>query len=169
MKYQTKSKTCLGIDPGVSNTGWAVVSRKRCGQFAIVACGCISTHKRDREAMRVLQIYNAIREVLHQHVPNLLSVERVFFNQNPISCLSTAGVSYVCQLAAEQTGIQSMTFTPQQVKSACGAGTRASKETVKRFVSKVTRTQINNSHIADATATAIAGLLKLSTYQEGNP
>lgn len=160
MTYQTKSRRCLGIDPGLSNTGWSVVSRKRCGQFVIVACGCISTNTKAREAMRVLQIYNAIRDVFSTHTPDLLSVERVFFNQNPISCLSTAGVSYICQLASEQAGIKSLTFTPQQVKAACGAGTKAGKAAVKKFVSKVTKTPINNSHIADATATAIAGLLK---------
>lgn len=158
-----KSNTCLGIDPGLSNTGWAVVSRKRCGQFAIVACGCISTHKKESEPMRVFQIYNAIREVCCTHTPDLLSVERVFFNQNTISCLSTAGVSYICQLVAEQAGIKSLTFTPQQVKAACGAGTKAGKAAVKKFVSKVTNKKINNSHIADATATAIAGLLKIRT------
>ena len=158
-----KSNTCLGIDPGLSNTGWAIVHRKSTGQYAIIACGCIKTDKKESEQKRVHHIYDHICEILHQHAPDLLAVERVFFNQNPISCLSTAGVSYICLLAAEQVGIQTKVFTPQQVKAACGAGTKASKAAVKKFVSKVTNTQINNAHIADATAAAIAGLLKIRT------
>ena len=158
----------IGIDPGLSNTGWAIVSRNRKGAFEMMDCGCIITHKKDTQPKRVLQIYNAIRDVLHQHNPDLLAVERVFFNQNPISCLSTAGVSYICQLAAEQANIKSMTFTPQQVKMACGCGGNASKRNVKIFVSQLTKTTITNAHVADATACAIAGVLKLRTYQE-NP
>ena len=156
----------IGIDPGLSNTGWAVVSRKRHGAFEMMDCGCIITHKKDTEPQRMLQIYNDIREVLRTHQPDLLAVERVFFNQNPISCLSTAGVSYICLLAAEQAGIQSMTFTPQQVKMACGCGHRASKRNVKVFVSKLTNTTLTNAHVADATACAIAGLLKMQAVKE---
>ena len=161
-----KSKICLGIDPGLSNTGWAIVSRNQRGQFAIVDCGCIITHKKDTEPKRVLQIYNAIHEVLRTHQPDCLATERVFFNHNPSSCLSTAGVSYICQLAAEQAGIKSMTFTPQQVKMAVGCGGNASKRNVKIFVSQLTKTPITNAHVADATACAIAGVLKMRTYQE---
>jgi len=166
MTYQTKSRRCLGVDPGLSNTGWAVVSRSRCGKLVIVDCGCIITHKKDTEQKRVHQIYSNVLEILCNHDPNLLAVERVFFNHNPSSCLSTAGVSYICLLAAEQSGVKSMSFTPQQVKSAVGCGGSASKRNVKVFVSKLTRTTITNAHVADATACAIAGLLKMQTYQE---
>lgn len=159
-------KVCLGIDPGLSNTGWAIVSRKRHGAFEIMDCGCIRTSKKESEPTRIHKIYNDIRDVLHTYQLDLLAVERVFFNQNPISCLSTAGVSYMCQLAAEQEGMPSMTFTPQQVKMACGCGHRASKRNVKVFVSKLTKTTITNTHVADATACAIAGLLKMRTYKE---
>lgn len=162
MKYQT----VLGIDPGLSNTVWAIVKRNNTGQHAIIAYGCIQTDKKDTEQRRVHQIYCDIREVLQTYVPDLMAVERVFFNQNPTSCLSTAGVCYTCMLAAEQEKITTKVFTPQQVKAACGCGIRAGKEAVKVFVSKLTDTQIKNSHIADATTTAIAGLLKIRTYQE---
>ena len=161
-----KSKTVLGVDPGLSNTGWAIVSRSSSGKYDIVDCGCILTHKKDTEPKRLHQIYEAIRDVLHQHTPDLLTVERVFFNQNPISCLSTVGVSYLCQLAAEQRGIKSMTFTPQQVKMACGCGAKGSKTAVKMFVSKLTSTPITNAHVADAAACAIAGLLKMRVKEE---
>lgn len=166
MRYLTKSIRCIGIDPGLSHTGWAVVSTNQHGKHVIVDCGCVSTRKKDTEPMRVLVIYNSVREVLQTYQPDLIAAERVFFNQNPISCLLTAGVSYICQLAAEQAGIKSMTFTPQQVKVACGCGHRGSKNAVKRFVSKMTNTTITNAHVADAAACAIAGILKMRVPKE---
>ena len=156
----------IGIDPGLSNTGWAIVSRSQQGAFRLVDCGCIATDKKDADAKRILVIYRHIRKRLRKHAPDLLAVERVFFNHNPSSCLSTAGVSYICQLAAEQVGIESLTFTPQQVKAAVGCGGRANKTAVKRFVSKLTNTTLNNSHTADAVATAICGLLKMRTHKK---
>ncbi len=101
-----------------------------------------------------------MNEIIETHIPDVLSVERVFFNHNHTSCLSTAAVMYMCMLAAEQAGIASHAFTPQQVKMACGCGGSASKTAVQSFVSKITGAEINNAHIADSVACAMAGLLR---------
>ena len=162
-----KSKICLGFDPGLLNTGWAAVCRNNRGHFNLIESGVITTDSKDKDAKRTLQIHTAVTECIEIHKPDLVAIERVFFNHNPSSCLSTAGVSYICQLAAEQAGIESATFTPQQVKAAVGCGGRASKQAVKMFVTKLTRTQISsNSHAADAIATAIAGLLRMQSVKE---
>ena len=46
-----------------------------------------------------------------------LAVEKVFYNRNVSSAISTGGVVYICLLAAEQIGIASEQITPQQTKS----------------------------------------------------
>lgn len=65
---------------------------------------------------------------------------------------------HICMLSAEQAGIESRQVTPQQVKAACGG--KAGKDAVKVFVSKLTGEKMTNAHTADATACAIAGLLR---------
>ena len=97
--------------------------------------------------------------MLHVHSPNSVAIERVFHNKNITSSLSTAAVIGVCQLVAEQAGLDTVMFTPQQVKAAvCGYG-RAEKAAVKKFVSRLTGVSVKNGHAADAVAVAIAGLL----------
>ena len=158
--YQTKSKRCLGIDPGISNTGWAIVNRNGRGKFSVLDAGIIRTASTDTEAVRALAIYREIADLLMSNAPNLLAVEKVFYNRNVSSAISTGGVVYICLLAAEQIGIESEQITPQQAKaSATGRGT-ASKADVSRMVHRLTGARLDNAHTADAAAVAIAGLLK---------
>lgn len=158
--YQTDSDRVLGIDPGLSHTGYAIVVRNARGAFSILESGCLATDKKETDAKRARQIYEQIQEILHQHTPDLVAVERVYFNRNPSSCLSTAGISYICLLAAEQAGIASVQISPQTAKAAATGFGSASKESVRRFIAKLTDETLTNSHQADAAAVAIAGLLK---------
>ena len=107
-----KAHRAIGIDPGLANTGYAIVTRNRRGQFRILESGCITTDKHTETPKRLLEIYTGITELLHHHTPDLLSVERVFWNRNITSAMSTAAVMHICQLAAEQAGITSRQVTP---------------------------------------------------------
>ena len=159
MKYQMRSKRVFGIDPGLANAGWSVVARNRLGNIVLMDSGCIRTSPAESEASRLLQIYQQMSEQLHVHAPNSVAIERVFHNKNVSSSLTTASVIGVCQLAAEQAGLDTVLFTPQQVKAAvCGYG-GAEKAAVKKFVSRLTGVSVKNRHAADAVAVAIAGLL----------
>jgi len=159
MTYKTKSGRCLGIDPGLANTGWSVVSRQKSGRFQHVASGVIRTESSACDAVRYATIYNAVNALISEHTPDVLSIESVYFNKNVSSCLSTASVIGVIRLAAELSPLPSIQVTPQQVKAAvCGVG-RASKAQVQKMVAKVLRVDIQNAHAADAAAVAMAGLL----------
>ena len=94
-----------------------------------------------------------------------MAVEKVYFNRNVSSAISTGGVIYICLLIAEQIGIPSVQVTPQQAKAAIG-NPKASKDEVKRVIQRLTGLKTGNAHTADAAAIAIAGLLK--GHQHGN-
>ena len=119
MSYKTKSTKAIGIDPGLANTGYAIVTRNKRGAFSVIESGCITTDKQRETPKRMLEIYTGINELLQMHTPDLLSVEQVFWNRNITSAMSTAAVMHICQLSAEQAGIESRQVTPQQVKAAC--------------------------------------------------
>lgn len=159
MKQKTNA-VCLGMDPGLANCGWAVIRRKKSGGFQHVASGVIHTESSACEAVRYATIYNAVNDVIHAHAPDMLSIERVYFNKNVSSCLSTSSVIGVLLLAAELAELPSIQVTPQQVKAATGLGGRASKAQVSKMISKVLGVDIQNGHATDAAAAAIAGLLQ---------
>lgn len=162
--YQTKSKRCLGIDPGLENCGYALIGRKHATeQFNLFESGCIQTDRKAPYAERLLKIYQDISELLHAHTPNLVAIEKVYFNQNVSSAISTGGAIGVCLLSAEQLGIKSLLLTPQQAKAAATGNGRASKETMKKVLNRHLGQTIDNHHATDAAALAIAGLLHLAS------
>lgn len=44
-EYTTQAQKAIGIDPGLANTGYAIVTRNKRGTFRILESGCIQTDK----------------------------------------------------------------------------------------------------------------------------
>lgn len=158
--YQTKTRKAIGIDPGLANCGYAVLDRNSTGQLNLLESGCIKTPTKGTQAARLLHIYQDISEVIQAHHPHLVAIERVYFNRNVSSAITTGGAIGVCLLAAEVIGIESLLLTPQQAKAAATGTRQATKEKMKRFLRRLLRRDIRNHHEADAAAVAIAGLLQ---------
>ena len=158
--YQTKTRKAIGIDPGLANCGYAVLDRNSTGQLNLLESGCITTQTKGTQASRLLHIYQNISEVIQAHHPHLVAIERVYFNRNVSSAITTGGAIGVCLLAAEVIGIESLLLTPQQAKAAATGTGQATKEKMKKLLGRLLRRDIRNHHEADAAAVAIAGLLQ---------
>ena len=154
-----RKNTAFGIDPGIGNTGWALVERLPSG-YCLLHSGVICTAARTPIGKRLNTHYSMIRKLITEHSPDLVSIESVFFNRNITSCISTASVIAICELASEQAGIPTIQIKPQAVKSAVTGSGRATKTAVKKMVNRLLDAKFTNDHEADATAAAIAGLLQ---------
>lgn len=161
MEYNTKALRCLGIDPGLANTGWAVVV-KSSRSYRLVADGLIKTDSKASTGDRLLAIYKAISEAVATQHPDQIAIERCFHNKNVSSSMKTGAVIGIVHLRAAQAGIVAVEFTPQQVKASSGLGRSADKKSVSLMMCKVFRRERLNHHVADAAAVAMAGLLQRS-------
>ena len=161
MKYRTKSTRALGMDPGIANTGYAIVARTT-GKFTVLESGCIKTGADTSTPKRLNIIWKGISEVVYRHITDIdvIAIESVFHNKNVSSSMKTAGVIGILQLLAEHAQIRAELFTPQQVKSAVGIAT-ADKQQMQRLIKKITGENTGTHHTADAIAAGIAGLLKI--------
>ena len=153
------SITVLGIDPGISNTGWAVVERAA-GKYRYVDSRVILTHAHAPIGKRLETHYTMIRQLITEHSPDLVSIESVYFNRNISSCLSTASVIAIVELAAHQSCVSTLQIKPQTAKAAVTGNGSAGKSDVMAFVNRLLNTDIRRDHESDATAAAIAGLLQ---------
>ena len=160
----TKRHLCLGVDPGIAATGWGLVRRKPTG-FSLIGSGVQNTATQLPIGTRLEIHYNAFQELLTEEVPTLVCIKGVFFNRNISSCISTASVIAIIELACIQRGIPTLQVKPQAVKAAVTGKGTAGKQQVKRNVNKLLRTQITSPHEADAAAAAIAGLLHLNAIR----
>ncbi|MGI8727777.1 MAG: crossover junction endodeoxyribonuclease RuvC [Solirubrobacterales bacterium] len=146
----------MGIDPGLANTGFGVVSVDAMRMVAIDA-GTVEAPGGPRLERRLGQIHEEIGELLDQHCPSALALEDLYFGKNVRSAMGVGQARGVVMLAAAQRGIPCFDYTPQAVKkSVCGSGS-AEKDQVKRMVATLLSLAVEPSsdHAADALAVAI--------------
>jgi crossover junction endodeoxyribonuclease RuvC len=126
----------LGIDPGLANTGYGVVTRRGARLVALDG-GVVETPKSLALEQRLAILFSELDELLDRHDPDAVALEDLFFGQNARSAFAVGQARGVVLLAAGRRGIPCASYTPQQVKQAvCGTG-RAPKDQVARMVCAV--------------------------------
>ena len=79
---------CLGIDPGIANTGLAIVVRTPSG-YKLVDLRCVRSKADEPEARRLHKIYDAVDGLLSVHTLDVAARERVYHNKNVSSRIKT--------------------------------------------------------------------------------
>jgi crossover junction endodeoxyribonuclease RuvC len=122
----------LGVDPGLGRCGWGVLDHAG-GRVTAVAYGTVETGG-DQVAPRLATLAARMREVLAAHRPEVLAVERVFFNANVRTAMTVGQASGVVLLMGAEHGLQVAAYTPPQVKRAVTGTGGAPKEQVGYMV-----------------------------------
>jgi crossover junction endodeoxyribonuclease RuvC len=149
----------LGIDPGLANTGYGVVARRR-GRYAALDGGVIDTAAGIALEARLAEVHGRVLELIDEHACTAMAVEQLYFGQNVQTAFAVGHARGVTMLAAGQRGLPCFSYTPQRVKSSvCGNG-RAPKEQVARMVQTLLALPElpRPDHASDALAVAICHL-----------
>lgn len=146
----------LGIDPGLANTGWAVIKTNGYEARAL-AYGCVTTKASDPLTSRLSKIYNEIERVFKEFKPVECAVEGVFFGVNPKSALSLGQARGIALFAAVNNGVKVFEYSATQVKSNIVGEGRAEKEQVAFMVQALLKLDHTpkNEHSSDALAIAL--------------
>lgn len=151
-----KQRVILGIDPGLANTGWGVVSQDG-PRLNCVAYGCISTPSSQPLSERLLKIHHQIGAVVQRYKPSCVGIETVWFGQNITAAFATGQARGAALVACAEGGLTTGEFTPRQIKLAVvGTGT-AEKEQVQYMVQRLLKLKEipHPDHASDALAAAI--------------
>ena len=144
----------LGIDPGLRVTGFGVID-KTGQQLHYVASGCIKTPDGELPE-RLKSILNSLGEVITQHNPEQVAVEKVFVNVNPQSTLLLGQARGAAICAAVLVNLPVAEYTALQVKQAVVGNGHADKEQVQEMVMRLLKLSGRpSSDAADALACAI--------------
>lgn len=123
----------LGIDPGLANTGYGVVTRRGRRMVALDG-GVIETAVGAPLERRLAEVHAGVQALLDEHAPDAVALEELYFGQNVRTAFAVGHARGVVMLAAGSAGVPCTGYTPQKVKSSvCGHG-RASKDQVARMV-----------------------------------
>lgn len=145
----------LGIDPGTGIVGFGFIDTGR--DIKLVDAGVIRTPAHQAPELRLLTIYEEVCELIQQHKPDCLSIEKLFFARNVTTAMSVSQSRGVVLLAAVQAHLAVAEYTPLQIKMAITGYGRADKKQMQEMV----RLLLKLEHVpkpddaADALAAAI--------------
>jgi crossover junction endodeoxyribonuclease RuvC len=149
----------LGIDPGYATTGYAVIERSR-GGLTPIAVGAIRTSSSDTHAKRLASLRVELLELIGEHAPVSVALEKVFFSVNVRTAMQVGQASGVAMATAGEAGLEVTEYTPTEVKqSVTGTGTAPKNQIQSMIVSLLRLAEPPKpADAADACALAICHL-----------
>lgn len=146
----------LGIDPGTGILGFGVIDSAK-GSVSFVDAGVIRTPVKQEDSQRLFTIYHELEEIIAQHKPDVLAVEKLFFVRNVTTAMSVAQARGVVLLLGKQQKLQLYEYTPLQIKQAVTGYGKADKKQIQEMVKIILKLpQIPQpDDAADALAAAI--------------
>jgi crossover junction endodeoxyribonuclease RuvC len=137
MFSESKTMRVLGVDPGLTRCGIAVVDGAVGRRLTCVEVGVIRTPVDADLAVRLLTVADAVEDWLDRHKPDVVAVERVFSQYNVRTAMGTAQAGGVVALTAARRGLRVVFHTPSEVKAAVTGSGRADKAQVTGMVTKL--------------------------------
>ena len=150
----------LGIDPGLSRCGYGLVARGDDGGLRAHAAGVVETDPELALARRLLVLHLELDDLLRELAPDVVVVERVFFQVNAKTAMSVGQASGLALLVAASAGCDVVQYTANEVKQGLVGYGGATKEQVQRMVAQVLglRSVGGPPDVADALALAVCHL-----------
>ncbi len=149
----------LGIDPGMHETGWAVLDGAPASP-RLVASGVIRTLPGVPLPLRLKAIHAELGAVLAEHKPDSCAIEEMFFTTIANTIRSTLQARGVALLAVAQSGSAVVEYNPKTVKLSLTGSGRAEKAQMQTVVQKALglADKLRPNDVADAAAIALCHL-----------
>jgi len=128
----------LGIDPGLSRCGYGCVEA-RVGGHRAVALGVIRTAPADPLPSRLAELQRELRGLIEELRPEVVVVERVFFQVNVRTAMSVGQASGLAMAEAHAAGCTVVQYSPNEVKLAVAGDGGADKAAVQHMVQVLLR------------------------------
>lgn len=130
------SSVVLGIDPGLTRCGYAVLRSRGVQSVEAMALGVIRTSPSDDLAHRLGELHREVSALIEEHRPDAVAVEQVFFQNNVRTAMSVGQASGVVLALAAAAGCRVVQYSPSQVKSAVTGWGGADKTQVTQMVQR---------------------------------
>ena len=140
MFAQKPALVVLGVDPGLTRCGYAVLRSQSSRTAAsaanptVVALGVMTTPATELLQHRLCALQLDIEKLIDETRPDAIAVEQVFFQNNVRTAMSVGQVSGLVLAMASRLGIDVVQYTPSQVKSAVTGSGTANKLQVQKMV-----------------------------------
>lgn len=150
----------LGIDPGLSRCGYGLVSGGPGERSEARAAGLLSTPVDLGLPDRLAMLWADLTELVSELRPEVVVVERVFFQTNVRTAMSVGQASGLALAVASTAGIPVAQYTSNEVKMAVTGDGSASKLQVAKMVATLAGMGeiLRPADVTDALALAVCHL-----------
>ena len=159
----------LGIDPGSTVTGYAVVDAgpgngdaSSRGLGRLIECGVITCTRANPLPQRLAELHEGIVELIARHHPTALALENAFYHKNVRTTLVLGHARGVVLLAAQQAGLAIAEYPPATIKKTVVGRGGARKAQVGAMVARLLRLAHapTPADAADGVAVALTHILR---------
>lgn len=158
----------LGIDPGFTATGFAIIEKKD-GTTRLNDYGYLKLKPADHLSVRIGIFYEYFQQKIEDFSISHISLETSFLGKNAQVFLKLGYLRGILYLLADQNKISLTENSPREIKAAITGSGAASKEQVAYVASRlfpvIKQTKNLRLDVTDAIAIAFCGLLSQSRDQ----
>lgn len=146
----------LGIDPGLKNTGWGVISYDG-KTYRPVSYGTIETDEKESIEDRIFTICEDLGVISEKYHIDEVSMEDIFFFKNISSAIPVAKVIGAIIYKFHSLNIKTYLYSPKEIKMGVVGVGSAEKEQVQDMVKRILHLKEipKPDHAADALADCI--------------
>ena len=157
MTTLNENNVIIGIDPGIRNTGWGIISNFE-NKLQHIDHGVIVPETEDSDASRLFFISSHLDEILNNYKPSLAVIEKIFVSASGESALKLGMARGVAlNVIASKKNILIKELAARFVKKAITGSGAADKNQIKFMIEKLLAKRVDKLDASDALAIAIAG------------
>jgi crossover junction endodeoxyribonuclease RuvC len=151
----------LGIDPGLSVTGYAIM-KKELQKIEVLDYGAVTFSNKSSLEQRIGLFYTTFHEKIIQAQVTTIALETPFLGKNPHNYLKLGYLRGIVHLLADQHSISLEEFAPSTIKRAVTGSGAAQKEQVARVITRLFKgiKTPKTYDVTDALAVTLCGIWK---------
>ncbi len=107
----------LWIDPWTTTIGFAILSKIK-NNFELIDYGIFKTTPKIDLSLKLLEIWTDIKNIIEKFNPDIVSVEKLFFQTNLKTGIDVAWARWVILYEIIKANKRLLEYTPLQVKKA---------------------------------------------------
>lgn len=148
----------LGVDPGLSVTGYGLIEAKR-DNFKLIEAGVIKTSPKDGIQKRLLKLYVNLIELIDEYHPSVLILEKLYSHyKHPTTALLMGHARGIICMVCGQKNIPLVSYPATRIKKAVVGKGHASKEQIGGMIKNLLglKSIPDSNDVTDALAIAVS-------------
>lgn len=116
----------LWIDPGTTTIGFALIKKENT-KLELLDYWVFKTTPKIDLSLKIFEIWSDINHIIKKYNPDILSVEKLFFQTNTKTAIDVAQARWVIIYESIKSNLKIQEYTPLQVKKAITWNWKANK------------------------------------------